>query len=84
MKDKLIEKIKELENSLKQSNNKSGDFFESTRLRIEGANSDEEYLEIVDSLKSIGAIVQYGNFSFEQESKLGEVLEIVSEILAEK
>ena len=74
MKKNIIVKALALKNSLKESNNKSSNLFEEIVKKVDSSKNDNELKEILEPLKSIGSISQYGDFNSEQDSLLEELL----------
>lgn len=81
MKNKILIKLQELETDLKKSNNNTFNFFKQAREKVELSKSNDNLKEILESMKSIGSMSQYGNLNHTQDSLLEELLkEIKTEL----
>ena len=74
MKQTIISKITSLRDSLQKTNNNTSSFFNDIKVKIEGSKSDKELKDILESLRSIGSITQYGNFDHSQDLLLEDLL----------
>jgi len=81
MKNIIIIKLQELETDLKKSNNNTFDFFKQVREKVELSKSNADLKEILESMKSIGSISQYGNFNHTQDSLLEDLLKEIKKVL---
>lgn len=81
MKEGIIDKALALENSLKKSNNNSSKLFMEIRRKVESSKSDSDLKEILEPLKSIGSISQYGDFNNNQDILLEELLKEINAVL---
>lgn len=74
MKKSIIKKAQALEYSLKESSNDSSNFFREVSKKIESSKDENELKKTLESLRSIGAISQYGNFNSAQDELLDDFL----------
>jgi hypothetical protein len=66
---------------LKKSNNNTYDFFKQVREKVELSKSNGDLKEVLDSMRSIGSISQYGNLNHSQDLMLEELLKEVKIVL---
>lgn len=81
-KESLIKIIKELRESLAKDNNPSSSFCDEVLKKLTSADQEEEFLSILDDLKSSGTISQYGNFNSDQDKLLDTFLGKIKQIIS--
>lgn len=82
MKKNILEKAKALEDSLSETNNKSSSLFEEIGKQVSSSTSNKELKEVLEPLKAIGSISQYGDFSNEQDMLLAKLLKEINYTLS--
>lgn len=77
----LIKKLEALIYLLEKNNKKSFMFFQE---QLDVINSGRNFLEALERLKKSNSIVQYGDFSFDEEKSYNEMYDSLEGVLNSK